>query len=120
MTNGFDIASSTVDRDDERNLLSSKFIQEVLFEAISVVNSMGQTIGDGASDACEKFDQEGSGTYSIDIIVSENNDAFFFFSCYKDSIYGLTGIRHEKRIWELRKIGMKKVLLSFVRNITIL
>ena len=98
-----DISSSTVDRDDEFHLFLCQFIDEVFLEAVSIVDTVWESIGDDASDLSEKPYEDGGTRYPIDIIVTENNDSLMFLSGFKDSLYCFLHVGQEKRIMKICK-----------------
>lgn len=113
MSNRSDISSSTVDRDDEFHIFFCEFIEEILLQPISIMDTMGKSVGDETSDLCEEAYEDSGTRDSIDIIVSKYHDAFFFFSCFEDSRNCLLHIREEIGIMEIGEICFEKKSLIF-------
>ena len=110
MTYRIDISCSTVDGDNESDSFCLELIEEITLESISIMNSMRQTIGDETADFSEKLHEDRCRAHTIDIIVTEYDDSFFFFSCDQYSLYGLIHIWHQIWIMEIRDLRIKKTI----------
>jgi len=106
-----DITSSTVDRDDERDQFFLEFIEKIFFQAIAIMDAMRKSVRNCASDLREKSDEYSSTRNSIDIVVSEDHDAFPFLSCYEYSFDRYIHIWHEIWIMEMFDRRLEKCII---------
>lgn len=100
MTYGLHIAGTTVDSDDEFYIFFREFIEKIIFESISIMYAVWESVGYLATDLSEVSDEDSSRADSIDIVVTEDDDAFIFYSCFEYAIHGLIHIWEEVGIME--------------------
>ncbi len=103
MTDWLYITSSTVDGDDEFDSLLRQFVEEVAFQSIPIMHAVGKSIWHLASYLSEESYEDSRRWYTIDIIVTEYDDALFFLSRLENPLHCFLHIWHEKWIMEIRK-----------------
>ncbi len=113
------IACPTVDRDDEFHIFFSELIEKILLQSIAIMDTMWESVGDETSDFCQKSDKDSSTRDSIDIIVSEDDDAFLFLTGFEDTLHGLLHIGQEVWIMEIRESRFEKKPLIFWSDFSI-
>ncbi len=108
MPDRFDIPSSAVNCDDERNLLFREFIEEIWLESVPILGSMRKSVWDGTPDLSEELHEKGCRWYSIDIIISEYHNSLLFLPSYENTSDSIAHIWHEERVVEIRKSRREK------------
>jgi len=88
----FDITSPTVYGDDEFHILFMEFIDEIVFESVSVLYPIWESVATLHTDSLEKVDQDRSRSRTIDIVVSKHYHSLSLFFCLFYSRYGLVHI----------------------------
>lgn len=109
----FDITSSTIYRNNKRDIFFFKIIKKITLQAIAIIDSMRKFFSCFYSNFIEESNENGCGAYAVYIIISgySNNLASFF--CEENPIHCFLHIRYKKWIMKHGKIGFKKFFLLF-------
>lgn len=113
------ISRPTVNSDNELDVFLCEFIEKILLETISIMDSMRESIRTDDSDLLKKSEQERCGTHAVNIVIPEDNNTLSFFLCNEDTINGRLHIWHEKGIMEISDLRMKKSIYVCWGDITI-
>lgn len=113
------IPCPTVDRDDEFHIFFSELIEKILLQPIAIMDTMRETIRYETPDFCQESHKDSSTRDSIDIIVSEDDDAFLFLTGFEDTLHCLLHIRQEEGIMEIRESRFEKKPLIFWSDFSI-
>lgn len=113
MIDHIDIPRAAIDRNHELHVERLQFVDEVPFESVPVMRTVGEPIGDFRSALREEFRQHRGRADTVDVVVSEDDDPFPIFNRFSDpcdrSIHPLEKIRVVKLIHDRVEIRILNV-----------